>query len=54
VSVLVMDCTTTGMAEPTGTPPIQVVTVGRLGPKVPKGIGDRDRILKERYSRSPA
>jgi hypothetical protein len=31
VSVLVMDCTMTGWSEPTGTLPIQVVTVLRRG-----------------------
>ena len=30
VSVFVIDCTTTGCAEPTGTPPTMTVAVGRL------------------------
>src|SRR5688500_160750 len=34
VSVLVIDCTTTGWADPTGTRPTQLVTVGRRDLKI--------------------
>jgi hypothetical protein len=34
VSVFVIDCTTTGCADPTGTEPTKAVTVGLRGAKV--------------------
>jgi len=51
VSVLVMDCTTTGADEPTGTPRTFTVTVGRREPN-PAVEDDTIRTLRKEVDRT--
>jgi hypothetical protein len=52
---LVMDCTTTGCADPTATLPMCAVTVWRRGMKTTGvGAGDEGKLTRGGRERSPA